>query len=243
MLTGLRRSLGPMTRPRLHALLLLPAGLVLGHEVAYTLVDPPPDLLASGHGYLGALGAVSLPLVLLAVAFSALLGTRGERAPSTWLVAGSLGGSFVGLETAEQLLAGTSLLDVVGETSLWFGAAVEIAVGLLAAWLLRGSATAAAGFVARRRRGARRRMSAPPAAAPPDVVVVALPGRDVRRRGPPSARSGPDRVGARAPVEGDEVGCHDGRRRMAPSVPVGAWMPRDRGAGRRAVRRARVGAR
>ncbi len=129
------------------AVALAAGGVLVGHGLAYALVQPDvharAGLLAStGHAYLHLLDAPAL--VLMVVAFAAAVGTGlGRRArPATGgaffrRLAGLQVATFVAMEVAERLASGASLTGLLDGGLLPVGIAVQLAIAALGAWLLR----------------------------------------------------------------------------------------------------------
>jgi hypothetical protein len=134
------------------------AGLLVGHTLSYLIAIPDPhhrDLLlhATGHAYLPAAAQAALLLALAAVAAVVARAWSGrgtaptERiTPLAATLAAIQVGAFVGQEVLERLIAGAPFGDLVHDHLLPIGIAVQIAVALggavLLRWLARTSARA-----------------------------------------------------------------------------------------------------
>lgn len=136
--------------------LLVPAGTLAGHAIAYAAVssrDPSELLAATGHRY--------LPVALVLVALVALAGTivfvAGRLrdaaevslvAPARWLAVRQVG-LFVAVEFAERAISGAPLTAVNARGLLLWGVAAQVVVAALAALILRLLVRAAVALSAR----------------------------------------------------------------------------------------------
>lgn len=136
------------------------AGLLAGHGLSYVIAAPDPhhrDLLleTTGHAYLPMAGRVSLILLLAAIATitGRAFMSRGSDAPATFgALAGRLAAvqvaAFAGLEVLERLISGAPLGHLMGDRVLPLGIAVQVAVAIVGAvilrWLIRASSRLAA---------------------------------------------------------------------------------------------------
>jgi hypothetical protein len=175
---------------RAAVLLLVPAGVLVGHALAYaaaghvhsTTGGVHPDV---GHGYLSLAAAVAAPLALAGLFLSAVDG----RVASVPLrrVCVLQWATFLLQEAVEHLLAGDALTAVVTSTPLWFGLVTQAAVALGATALLRAAGTTGVRLLAL--------VSRPPmvAAAVGGYPAVPMatprprPRRTMAPRGPPLA--------------------------------------------------------
>ncbi len=133
------------------ALLVVPAAVVTGHELGYALAGGghgghhPVD-----HGYLPALAATTLPLLVAALVWAAVSARRGRchhrggelPLPLAWLVWAQCG-AFVAQELVEHALAGDAA-GVVASAALWLGLVSQLAVAV-AAWVLLATVSRAGG--------------------------------------------------------------------------------------------------
>jgi hypothetical protein len=145
MLPGLR----PRTRLWLGA--LAAAGVAATHILAFLVAEPHPEvrrevLAATGHGYW------DFTAVVLGALVAGLVGFVAERVPGSpphggserdrlWLFLATrlallqaLG--FLGLEAAERLAGGDSVIGVLQEPVVLIGLVVQAAVAVVAALLL-----------------------------------------------------------------------------------------------------------
>ena len=175
-------------RPRPFTFLALVAlGTLVGHQLAYGLVASHD---AIGHGYLGAVAALVVPLGFLAMGVVGLrLSGAGVERIGPWLatVASTQIAVFVLQETLEAAGSGHGAGSVVSQPVFWVG----ILLQPLVAWLL--VAISRRGVEAVRTIGG----GDTPATAAVGVVTAAPVARNVhrpdpaashrRRRGPPTS--------------------------------------------------------
>lgn len=183
------RGRGRETWPLTAALAV--ASVLALHQVAYLLAHPDPLARAAagrGHGYLGPVTEVILPLAL-AVAAWLVACHACRRVAATLPCSRDLGlaiaGLFVVQETVERLVHGDGPGAVIAEPAVWLGLAL---VPLAAR--ATGTVLGLGGRLAERLEGAVPRLSPPVLAWPlAPAPVPGLPrGRVplVRARGPPS---------------------------------------------------------
>lgn len=129
-----------MSRRLWPVLLLVPLGVLVGHQLAYALphAEPAAGAVAShSHGHLGLLGALALPLAALAA--TAWLRGRGNRPTGAW-AAGLAGGqvaAFATMELIERVVSGGGVADLARSPVLWVGVGTQVAVALAAVAALR----------------------------------------------------------------------------------------------------------
>lgn len=142
-----RRSTPGTVRVGLYAVLVAPAGLGLGHLLAYGLagVDTQTHLTATGHGYLPLALRAAVGVALLGAVRAVLGGLRRARSrpsagpeilPTAVRLAGVQATGFAVLEVLERLVAGAPLADL--GPLLGVGLLVQILVAALLAPLLVG---------------------------------------------------------------------------------------------------------
>jgi hypothetical protein len=182
----------------LRAAALLFAGVLALHQLRYALA--PGGEPRHGHGYLDVvIPCVPAALVLAGVQLARALGVARRRGtgealppavPRLWTYAGSLLlVTHLVQEAAERLVNGIPVTpaSLVG-AGAWIALPLAVALGLLIALLLRGTAIAVARVAGRPVRTAHRRAAAelprPPRRIPcaaPDAVA-----RHLAARGPPA---------------------------------------------------------
>jgi hypothetical protein len=167
-------------------LLVAPAGVLIGHVIAYAASGPGHAPGAAGHGYLSSLAAVAVPLAVAGLCLSAL----GKGAPGVSLrqLCALQCAAFVTQETLEHLVAGEPLVAVVGSVPVWLGLGAQAIVAF--------GATAAVGAVSVAGPrllawfGGRPSVVAPPVVQRFDTGGVARPrlrpNLPVTSRGPPA---------------------------------------------------------
>jgi hypothetical protein len=171
-------------RRRLMIALLVPAGVWLGHALAYAIGGTSGADTSQQHGYLGLAPTLTVPSALIAVAWWAA-GRRGRRArlPGALPLAGVQLALFLVQEAVEQLAAGDPLA-VLSAPVLWWGLGVQALVAVLVALVVRGARRtveawrrrAASGWASRR---------ATPGPAPARRPFGRRCRTPVSRRGPP----------------------------------------------------------
>jgi hypothetical protein len=175
-------------------------GVLLGHGLAYTVVQPDAHaraglLAQTGHAYLHLIEGPGLVLAVATVAalFLSRLTRRDGDAPlPRGVTLAYLGGlqvaAFVGMEVAERLAAGVPLTELLHGGLLAIGVVTQLLVAAAIAWILHRVPAIAA-------RTAAALSSAPMPPARPAFAVIAppagLPHRAQVRsvepiRGPPS---------------------------------------------------------
>ena len=165
--------------------LLVPAGVWLGHALAYAIGRPPGAEVAAQHGYLGLAPTLTVPSALIAVTWWAA-GRHGRRAelPGALSLAGAQVALFLVQESLERLAATGDPLAVLSTPVLWWGLGAQALVAGLVALLVRGARRTVEALLRR----------AAPRSAPASAAVGTKPaerpfGRRCRtpvsRRGPP----------------------------------------------------------
>ncbi len=186
-------------RRRLATLAVAVGGVLIGHWLTYLAVAPIAGSRAAilhqtGHAYLGLANDLALVAALAALAsmFIAQL-TTPEPSGSVLGVTGRVVRfqvcAFIGMEVLERVTAGSPLSELIRTGILPIGIAAQIAIGFLAAfmirWLLRTADRVAAALgraAAPARRGVPRSLLPEPVFVP---VFRHLSAAGVR--GPPSA--------------------------------------------------------
>lgn len=132
-------------------LLLVPAGVALGHVGAYQLVYRDHGVrhaaLADHHYFQSfAVAAAVCGVVALLRAVGGERGRRTGRLPVGVLTVTQMA-VFAALEVGERLLAGRGLPSAVSEPAVWVGLAVQVGVAGLLAAAVRWLAPLLAGLV------------------------------------------------------------------------------------------------
>lgn len=147
-MSAVRRGCCPAPRTaRIGVLLLAPAGLGIGHLLAYTLAGAQTEshLTATGHGYLPLGLRVAVLVGLVGAAVAVVAGVRRARSrsdgspsfiPTTVRLAGAQTGGFVALEVAERAVASAPLGGL--GSLLVMGLVVQVLVAAALALLLVG---------------------------------------------------------------------------------------------------------
>ncbi len=186
-------------RRRLATLGIAVGGVLAGHWLTYLAVAPVAGSRAAilhetGHAYLGMANDLALVAALAAMAamfIGQLTGPMpaGQLKGITARVVRFQVSAFVFLEVLERVTAGSPLADLIHSGILPIGIAVQVAIGYVAAlvirWLLRTADRVAAAF-ARAALPARRGVPRP---LPPEPIF-AHAGRHLSAagvRGPPSS--------------------------------------------------------
>ncbi len=174
---------------RLWALLLLPGGLAVGHTLGYRLAAEAGSAspVTDGHGYIGDLAFLAIPVTVAVLLRAFLAGLRGELAPVRLapLVAQQVA-LYLIVELCEHAGRGIHPATALGERSLLIGLLVQSLVAgtfwLLVRGLCRaGVAMAAAIAAPGGDRTPRRQWSVTPQDGTHRPARVA----SVSRRGPP----------------------------------------------------------
>ncbi len=170
-------------------LLLVPLGVVAGHQAVYAVVHTHT---AGGapehpHGHLGLLTALALPLAVAGARWLALRTNRDLILPALATLAGAQVLAFVGMETIERLTVGGDVAALTRSPLLWVGVTVQIGTALVVGLTLRGAGRAATVLL--------RRATTVMASIPPAVPAPPPPGQHPPRplavtswllqRGPP----------------------------------------------------------
>lgn len=169
--------------------MMLPGGLAAGHAIGYqAAAHAGASATTGGHGYLGQLSLLAVPLTLAVLVRAVVAGIHHELAPLRFRsLAAHQVALYVGVELVEHALSGTDPMSALVERSLLLGVVAQLIVAAgfaLVVQALRrlGVAVAAA---TPRMVGARRPHR-------PWPVVTSLDGRPLLalvcapRRGPPS---------------------------------------------------------
>ena len=177
-------------RRRLATLAVAVGGVLIGHWLTYLAVAPIAGSRATilhqtGHSYLGLANDLALVAALAAMAsmFIAQL-TTPEPSGGVLGVTGRVVRfqvcAFIGMEVLERVTAGSPLSELIRTGILPIGVAAQVAIGILAAfvirWLLRAADRVAAALAA--------------AAAPPRRDLHA-PAAPASRSSSPSIRTCP----------------------------------------------------
>ena len=175
-------------------------GVLIGHGLAYAVAQPDAHaraglLAQTGHAYLHLLEG---PAAFLAVAtvgalfLSRLTRRDGDPSLARGVTFSHLAGlqmaAFVGMETAERLVAGVPLVELLHGGLLAIGVVTQLLVAAAIAWILHRVPTIAARTAAALRSAS---MNAPRPAlavvAPPAGLPHRAPDRSIDPiRGPPS---------------------------------------------------------
>ncbi|HUH08522.1 MAG TPA: hypothetical protein VML96_12055 [Egibacteraceae bacterium] len=126
--------------PRL-TILVVPAGVVLGHLAAYGLAHPHAaarDEALAGHGHFTQLALAAVVLGLVGAGWAAVRDRRGRPVDLNWrrLAAWQLIG-FAGLEVGERVIGGLGAAAAAGEPALWIGLAAQLPSAALVAIAVR----------------------------------------------------------------------------------------------------------
>lgn len=169
-------------------LLLVPIGMLAGHQAVYELLHDQTVTGAHPHGHLDLLSTLAAPLALAGVVVLARGSARTSILHALVALAGAQALAFAAMEMAERLATGLELGELARSPLLWSGIAVQVGVAL---------AFGLGGCVARRAAvslligvtlGAGGQAPAPvPAATPPPEPAPRLLAslRWLLRRGPP----------------------------------------------------------
>lgn len=123
------RRLGPV-------LLVVPLGMLVGHQVAYgVLPQGLGDLHAHPHGHLVPLAALAAPLSLCGLLGLVRGAGRARLASTVGALAGAQSLAFAAMEVVERLSTGGATGELVRSSPLWTGIAVQFAVAL-SLWLV-----------------------------------------------------------------------------------------------------------
>lgn len=169
----------------LSAVLVLPAGVLVGHAVGYGTghADAPS---AAAHSHLPTMAATA---AVLAVVGLVLAAWRGDAPPRSRLpvlrLAGAQTAAFLLLEAAEHVGVGLSLADLAGSPAVWIGVVAQLGVAAVAVTALGVAAAvpdcavALPGLVLACQRGRTIAPTPPWSPRPPRAALPAGP------RGPP----------------------------------------------------------
>ena len=132
-----------MRTSRSTSLLLVPGGLAAGHAFGYFVAglgDRAPAGEAIGHGYLGVLLRVAVPLAAAALGLEA---ARPRSRTLSWAAfAAQLVALYLVIEIAEHASVGIGPADALAEPSTRWGVVGQLLVALAAVLLVRGAHTA-----------------------------------------------------------------------------------------------------
>ena len=113
-------------------LLLVPLGLVTGHQAVYAAFPTHTSggAAAHSHGHIGVLASLALPLALAGAGW---LGRRAQRdliLPALALLVSTQVVAFAAMETIERVAVGGDVASLVRSPVLWAGVAFQGAVAL-----------------------------------------------------------------------------------------------------------------
>lgn len=167
-------------------LLLVPLGLVAGHQVSYAAAGP--TVSTHGHGHLAQLVLAAIPLAVAGTVGLADRVRREQVVAALALLAGIQIVAFAAMEAVEGLAGGADVTALVRSPRLWAGVAIQIAVALGLGFTLRGAGRVAFHLLARRPATANAHLSRPVGAPSPAGQATPRPlavTRWLQRRGPP----------------------------------------------------------
>lgn len=126
-------------------LLLVPLGMVAGHQAVYAALHAHSSGVAHGHahGHLSLLTALALPLALAGAGWLARRPNRDLILPALATLAAGQGLAFAGMEAVERLAVGGDLGTLARSPLLWVGVFAQFAVALAFGLTLRGAARVA----------------------------------------------------------------------------------------------------
>lgn len=132
----------PRPGPPLSHVLVLPAGVLLGHAVGYGVGHHHGAPTAS-HAHLSTVAVVATLLAAtgLAVAVARRQSEAAHPALPVWRVAALQTTAFLALESAEQIAVGRSPVELAGSPAIWIGMLAQVAVAGLTRGALRLVAT------------------------------------------------------------------------------------------------------
>lgn len=170
-------------------LLLVPLGLVTGHQAVYAALHTHTSgaAAAHSHGHIGVLASLALPFGLAGAGWLARRAQRDLVLPALALLAGTQVVAFAAMETLERMAVGSDVASLVRSPLLWAGVAFQVAVALAIGLSVGGTGWAATTLLLRgtaamtpapRGAGALR----PSSEWPPRRLAVT---RWILRRGPP----------------------------------------------------------
>ncbi len=111
-------------------LLLVPIGMVAGHQVAYAALHARVSsgvAVGHAHGHLEPLTALALPVAMAGAWWLACRTTRDQLRATLVTLAGAQVLAFAAMETAEGLAAGGDVAGLARSPLLWVGLAVQVA--------------------------------------------------------------------------------------------------------------------
>ena len=171
-------------------LLLVPLGVVTGHQAVYATFHAHPAAFATAHshGHIGVLASFALPLALAGAGWLARRAQRDLVVPALALLAGTQVLTFAAMEVLERMAVGSDVASLVRSPLLWTGVAFQVAVALAIGLTVGGTGRAATALLLR---GTTAMTSAPRGAGalrpsgewPPRRLAVT---RWILRRGPPA---------------------------------------------------------
>ena len=180
-------TLASVRASRLWSLLLLPGVLVTGRVLGDACAEGLGSArsIDAGHGYLGALGCIGLPLTLAVLARAVVAGMRSEREPVSFAaLALPQVLVFATFEVVEHVHAGVGAASTVRELSFLLGLVAQLAVAWMVCAFLR-AANRAVRKVVQRRRWVPRVPVVRTSGALVHVERFAVAVSSLSRRGPP----------------------------------------------------------
>lgn len=175
----------------LPTLVLVPAGMALGHVGGYGLAYPDAEVrraVLAGHGYLPPVAVAALVLAVAVIVGAAVAERRGRPVPvSLLLLTGAQTALFVALEAVERLIHGGQVHGLLGDPAIWLGLVVQAASAWWLTTTVRWAPRLTTAFFPKQRAG-----GVPPADRrirfqPPDASPLA----SATRRGPQAPRAPP----------------------------------------------------
>ena len=132
-------------------LLLVPLGVLTGHQAVYAAFHTHTSgaAAAHSHGHIGVLASLALPLALAGAGWLARRAQRDLVFPALALLAGTQVLTFAIMETLERLAVGSDVASLVRSPLLWAGVAFQVAVALVIGLSVGGTGWAAAALLLR----------------------------------------------------------------------------------------------
>ena len=126
-------------------LLLVPLGLVTGHQAVYAALHNHTSGAAAAHdhGHIAVLAWLALPSALAGAGWLARRAQRDLVLPALALLAGTQVLTFATMEVVERMAVGSDVASLVRSPLLWAGVAFQIAVALAIGLSVGGTSWAA----------------------------------------------------------------------------------------------------
>lgn len=122
---------------RIDSLLLAGLGVLIAHQISYSVTIAAGEVNTVAHGHLGSAWLIATIGAVFGLAYSVSksLQRRGHVPPPTLLLATQIAAGYTGLEFTERAIDGNGF-SLFTESVYWLGLAVAPTVAAVLSWLI-----------------------------------------------------------------------------------------------------------